>query len=752
MGIVVQDLKELDLTNYRSERDDNEEISLQDIFHSLWLRKRLLLTVTGLLTITAALIIYQLVPRYTASAQLLIGINAAKVVNIEEVVSGDFRSDSAVIAEMEVLKSRELAHRVIDSLHLDQFEEFNPVLRKPGFLSNMSIENFLPDAWQEIAKVKTVDDRSEEEKTRARLMSLTNVFLAKLKISQIQTSRVINVTYESQDPKLAAKIANEIADKYIVGQLQAKFDATKKATDWLNDQLIELKQKVESSEHAVEQFRREHGLVEVQKNVGLSQQQFTDINSQLIIARASRVEAEAKFRQVEAMLKTGRDIGSVAEVLNSSLISSLRAQEAEMQRKYSEMQVEYGKKHPSMIQIQAELADIQKKIKSEVQKIAAVLHDNLEVARSRENSLAVSLKQMEAKISGNKQDEVQLRTLEREATANRTLFETFLSRFKETASTQGIEQADARVISYAEIPLGPSFPNTKRLLASSVIGSLCFGIVLIFGLEMLNPGVRSPEQVQELFKLSTLGIIPKVCDKLAIHDYLLQKPQSSLTEAINTLRISLSLLNPDAKVKTLLVASSIPEEGKSALALLIARHSAKSGQRVVVVDTDLRRPTIEKSLKLQEKQLGLTDLLMRQDLSLQDVLFDDEQSGMKVLSRGKTGFVNPTDLFASLRMKAIINELESQFDLIILDSPPVMVVPDAKVLTSLADKTIFVLKWDSTPRKVARSALQQLQRDGQSNIAGIVLQQVELQHYGRYGYSGSGYYYHYSRYSQYYAG
>lgn len=747
----MQEPNELALINNQSGRDGNEEISLQDIFHTLWLRKRLLAAVTCLLSMTAALIIFQLVPRYTATAQLLIGINSAKVLNIEEVLSADFSGDKAVIGEMEVLKSRELAHRVIESLRLDQYEEFNSELRKPGFLSQFSVKNLLPESWQEAMGLIKPDDRSEEEKAAARLTSLTDTFLAKLKVSQVLRSQAITVAYESEDPKLAAKIANEIADKYIVGQLQAKFDATKKATGWLNDQLGELKQKVEFSERAVEQFRREHGLVEVQKEVGLSQQQLADINSQLVIARAGRAEAEAKYRQVEAILKTGRDIDSVADVLNSSLISSLRGQEAEVQRKYSEMLVEYGKKHPRMIQMQAELTDIQSKIRSEVQKIAASLRNSLEVASSREGSLAASLKQMEAKTGGNKQDEVQLRALEREAAANRTLFETFLSRFKETASTQGIEQADARIISFAEIPLAPSFPKKNLLLTISVIGSLFFAIALVFVLDMLNPGVRSPEQVQELFNMATLGIVPKVRDKLVVHDYLLQKPHSSLAEAINTLRISLSLLNPDAKVKTLLVTSSVPEEGKSTLALLIARHSAKAGQKVVLVDTDLRRPTIEKSFNIKEAQPGLTDLLMQHDLLASDVLISDEASGLKILSRGKASYVNPTDLFASLRMKAIINELQNQFDLVIMDSPPVMPVPDAKVLTTLVDKTIFVLNWDTTPRKVIHSALQQLHRDGQGNIAGVVLQQVDLRQYGRYGYGDSGYYYHYGRYSQYYA-
>lgn len=743
--------KEQSLMSGELLQSDAAENSLSDILHTLWLRKRLLMSVTFLLSILAILIIFQLVPRFTATTQLLIGINAAKVVDIEEVITGNLSGDSAVIGEMEVLKSRELARKIIDLLHLDQYEEFNPELRKPGFLAQFSLKNLVPETWREAMGLEKIDNRTDEEKQEEHLTALTDTFLSKLSVSQVKRSQVINVAFESEDPKLAAKIANEVADKYIVGQLQAKFDATKKATDWLNDQLGELKQKVETSEQAVEQYRKSHNLVEVSKEVGLSQQQLAEVNSQLIIARAQRAEAEAKYHQVESIARSGRNIDSVAEVLSSPLISSLRQQESEVQRKYSEMLVEYGKRHPRMIQMQAELEDIQNKVHSEVNKIAAGLRHSLEVARAREGSLAGSLRQMESKTSGNKQDEVQLRALEREATANKALFETFLGRFKETASTQGIAQADARVISFAEIPLKASFPKKNMMVAVSVIGALFFAVCLVFVLEMLNPGVRSPEQIQELFNMSTLGIVPKIKDSNVVpHDYLLAKPQSALAEAVNTLRISLSLLNPDAEVKTLLVSSAVPGEGKSTLAALIARHSAKAGQRVVLVDTDLRRPSIASMFNIKEGALGLTDLLRHHDLPLNEVLVEDPETGMKILPRGKSAFVNPVDLFASKRMKSIIGNLRAQYDLVVLDTAPIMAVPDSRILTGLVDKTIFVLSWDSTPKKVVQSALHLLNADGHSNVAGIVLQKVDLQQYGRYGYGDSGYYYHYGRYSEYY--
>ena len=728
------------------------QISLSDYLQSLWLRRKLFASTIVFILLISILTIVQLVPRYTATTQLLVGINAAKVVDIEQVLSGSMSGDSAVIGEIEVIKSRDLARKVINTLSLDHYAEFNPALKVPGFLSTLNPVNLLPEGLLESLALKKVDTGNEEDQKEAKDTQLINVFLSKLTVTQVKRSQVITIAYESENPKLAAKIANTIADKYILGQLQAKFDATKKATDWLNDQLDELKEKVKNSEHAVQDYRRQHNLTEISKETSLSQQQLSEINSQLFIARAQRAEAEAKYQQVEAITRSGKDVDSVAEVLNSALINTLRGQESEVQRKYSEMLVEFGPRHPKMVQMHAELDDIKAKVLSEIKKISASLRNTMEVARVREGSLQSSLRQLEVKNSGNNQEEVQLRALEREATANKTLFETFLGRFKETTSTQGIEQADARVISAAEVPLGASYPKKNMMLAVCAFGAVFFASFLIIVLDQLNPGVRSPEQVQDLFNITTLGIIPKTINmgRLSIFDYLLQKPQSALSEAINTLRISLTLLNPDSEVKSILVTSSVPSEGKSTLASLIARHSAQSGQRVVLLEADLRKPTILKYFGFDKDTLGITDLLSNHELTVEEVLVTDEVTGLKILARGKMGYVNPIDLFASKRMKAIVDDLRDRYDLVIVDSAPVMAVPDARILQGLVDKTIFVINWDNTPKKVIKNALHLLAKDGHSNLAGIVIQKVDFQLYGRYGYGDSGYYYHYGRYNHYY--
>ncbi len=732
---------------HKLESIDDKKDSLENFLHTLLLHKRLIITITLLISILAVLLIFQLTPRYKASTQLLMGTKS-RVVNIQTVLTNDLMNDGAILGEIEIIKSRSLAKKVIHSLHLEQIDEFNPAPQKESALSFLNPKNWISDELKlslDLSKVAVKN--TEEEKQRLLVHRMVNTFLSKLKVSQIKRSQVVTIKMESESPVLAAKMANALADKYIIGQLEAKFNATKKATDWLNNQLTRLKQKVEQSEHAIELYRQKKGITQSKGNMGLSQQQLSEINSQLIVARAQKAEASARVSQVQQLIRSGGDVSSVSEVLNSSLIQRLKEQQSTLQRKYSEMSVEFGKKHPKMIQLRAELADIKSKITIEVKKIAASLQNELEIVSIRQNSLASSLKKIQQQTGGDREAEVGLRALEREASANRVLFETFLTRFKETTSTQGMDEANARIISEAEVPLLASFPKKTLLLSISILGALFFAIMLAVVLEKLNPGLRSPEQIDEFLHLPTLGIIPTINAQQEAHDYVLYKPHSYLTEAVNSLRVSLMLLNPAEQVKSLLVTSSVPSEGKSTLAMLIARVSAQAGQKVVLVNTDFRLPTIEQKLGLDSTQPGLTDLLLQHSLSIKDMLLHDEKTGMKILSRGMSSYVNPADLFASKRMQQIMDELKRDFDLVLLDSPPVMAVTDSRVLSSLVDKTLFVLSWDSTPRKVAKAALHQMAQSGTKNIAGIILQKVDLNQYSR---SDSGYYYHYAKYRQYY--
>ncbi len=725
-----------------------EEISLSELFHTLWFRRRLLLSTAFFIIAVGIIVLFQMQSRYTASSSIMIGLPKTKVVDIEAVLSAGLGNDAAIIGEIEVLRSRELVKKLIEKFNLISKAEFNPSLRPPGLMSHLTPKRWIPEDWRESLGMEPPAELSDEEKERVEMAAATNIFLSKLKVSPIKRSNVVKIGFESNNPKLAAAIANELPEAYIIGQMEAKFEATEKATKWLDEQLSDLKEKVESSERAVEIYRDRYGLTEG-KGARILTSQLSEINSQLVISKAERAQVEARLRQVKRLMKkSGSDIESASEVLASGLIQRLREQEAMVTRKASEISVEHGPKHPKMLQVQAEIGNIRDKIKLEIQKIVAGLENEVEVARTKEYSLSKSMKELGQQTGEQKKEAVELHALERESSANRVLFETFLSRFKETSSTSGIEEADARVISKAEIPMSASFPKKKLMLVLIVVGAFFVAVILVFMVQALNSGLLSPEQIENELGISAIGMIPTVPGKNP-HDHILAKPHSSFGEALNSLKTSLILSDPDEAVKVIQITSSVPEEGKSTLAIAFARLLAKSGEKVLIIDGDLRRASLEKKLGFPTNHKGLTDLVISGEGPKKECIIKDKRSSAYIMPKGTAEFVNATDVFSSHRMQVIIDSLRDVFDYVIIDTPPVMAVSDARVIGRIVDKILFVVRWDSTPRKVIKAAVQQL-KDDDADIAGCVLQQVNLKRYGSYGYGDSGYYYHYGRYGHYY--
>ena len=738
---------------------------LLDYLQLLWFRRKLILAITLLVGAVGYIQVNEIENVYSATATLIIGLPESQVVDIQQVLT----RNNDVAGEIEVLRSRGLAEKVIDRLKLLNHPEFNPDLLEVeesffDFLKYLNPKAWIPSSWKRSlseaigretevsapAMPLSAEEREALDQER-RMGSATNIFLGKLNVETVEWSNVINVTFSSLDPELAARVANEIPEAYIVDQLEAKFEATEKANVWLTDQLRELEAKVVESERAVEIYREQYGLAETSGS-SILDTQLSELNSQLIIARAERAEVEARQAQLRRLLAGGgQGIETASEVISSALIQQLRAQEAQSLSRQSELSVEYGPKHPRMLQVQAEIAEIRQRVRTEVERIAVGLEHEAEFARTKVASIEGSLRAAQSETSEQNKEAIQLRALQREAAANRTLYETFLNRFKETSSTQGLESSDARVISRAEVPGGPSYPDRKRMLTLYILWGFfgACGIVLAF--QMLNPGLMNPEQVQQVLGEYVIGLLPIIPGKVPPHDYVLEKPGSSLVEAINSLKFALALSDPDRPIKAIQITSSVPEEGKTSLAIAMARVMAASGLRVILVDGDLRRSSIGKKLGMRDKHKGLSDLVASGDANLAEFVLRDEKGGVDFMPTGTAEFANATDIFSSHRMLSIIEGLKARYDLVIIDTPPVMAVADARIIGRVVDKTVFVVRWDKTPRKVARAAIEQLRRAG-NDLAGVVLQQVDLKRYGRIGYGDSGYYYHYGRYGKYYSG
>ena len=749
-----------------SARELLEERWLSELIERLWRHKWLLVTTVGLVTLAAAIYAAQATPRYAARATILVGVPRTNIADVETVLRGLQVNRVQLESEVQVLTSRSLVAKVVDKLDLVNEPEFNPRLRPPSrsllrqWFPGIGLDplGWMPERWRVAlsggagSAEPPPPPTPEEIEQQVRRAAVARV-RSSLSVRIEGRSRVIEITARSLNPKWAAKLANTLADLYLVEQLEAKFEATRRAAAWLNDRVQDLRRQVEASERAVEEYRRERGLIEG-KDTTVTEQQVSEINTQLILARTKTAEAGARLRQIRSLLTSERGVESAAEVLASSLIQSLRERETDVTRRAAEMATEFGPRHPKMINVKAELDDIRERLKAEVEKIVHGLDNELEVARIREQTLDRNLENLKAEAAELNTFQGRLRVLEREAAANRTLFDTFLSRWKETGRQEEIQHADARIISYAEAPRRPFSPRKRRIVSVALGFSVFLGIFLVYLIEELDSGFRSSEQIESMTGYGVLSLVP-LLTRLRLKrnqpvTYAMDKPASSFAEALRTLYTGILLSNVDTAPKSLLITSSLPEEGKTVISAAMARLLARSGRRVLLIDADLRRGQIAKVLDLPN-EYGLVEILGGRQRSLDEAVQYDGVSGLHVLTTGGTVVPNPPDLLDSDRMRALLAEAGDTYDLIVIDSPPVQLVSDTRILSHMVDKTVFVIRWAKTRREVAALGIKQLMEAGAS-VAGVVLSVVDVAKNARYGYADSGYYYGSSRkYRKYYA-
>jgi exopolysaccharide transport family protein len=692
--------------------------------------------------VLAGLVTWQLKPIYTSTALVMVEPRQSQVVNFTQVLSGLPVDTETVNSEIQVIKSRHLTRRVVEKMKLELDPEFNDLLRQPTLVTKALAA--IQSIFQRASSVQT----SPEETAERERSAVVDNLLTRVSATSNSNSRVIEVTVGSESPQKARAILQTLTDLYLVDQLDVKFEATQRAAAWLNERLGEVTRKVEISEKAVEDFRRENGLIRGKDDVNLSTAQITELSSQLVVARTKVAEAEARLKQVQAVARSGSGADAVGEVLQSPLIQALRQQESTVLRKQAELATKYGPKHPQIINVNAELADLRQKIALEVRNIISNLRTEVEVAKARSASLERDLGDMEKRVGGLNEKEVQLRALEREATANRTLLNTFLQRFKETSGQEGIQAPDSRVISAASLPTTVSFPNVPLIMSLTAVAALIIGVGLVFAIEQLDSGFRSMDQVEREMGVAALGMIPLLdaskSGGLAPEQYCLEKPVSAYAESIRNLYVSLSLSDVDKPPKVVLITSSVPEEGKSAVSLSLARVVARSGQKVALIDCDLRRPAIHSRLNLPAKP-GLVELLAHR-AQFKDIVRIDKESGAHIIPAGELA-PNPTDLLGSEQMQKLIVDLAKVYDFVVLDCSPVLAVTDARVLARRVDKVVYVVQWEQSRRETATFGLKQLQ-DAGGSIAGVLLTKVNVKKHAGYSYADSGYYH--GRYQKYY--
>ena len=727
-------------------------VDLREMARILHRRWRTVAAVPATLVVLALIHLMVVSTLYTATSTVLVDPRRANVVDTSQTVLSNFGTDDATIESQTLLiQSVAILQRVVEKLKLTADPEFTPT---PGLLDPIK---------RLFSSSGSADGASPEDAAKARSVEILQ---KRMKVTRQGTTFLVDINVSSIEPRKAAAIANAIAESYFEEQVRAKYDATKIAASWLNGQIEGLKSRVVASEQAVEDFRASNNL-SVSQGVTVNDQQITDLNNKLIAARAQTAEARAKYDQVQQLSKSGSDPGGINAAITSDMITKLRTQYADIAKNEADLASKYGPRHPLVANVRAQLKDTQRLINEEIRRILDSTQHDYDVARSRESSLQQSLDQVQGVSSSSGQALVRLHELQREAEANRTLYESYLARYKETSAQESLEMPDSRVVTRASIPIRPSSPKTMLILGLAVMLGLGGGCVFAFLADYLDRRVKTLEQAEEISGVPALAAVPLIGtrelavrakrgrDELSRYNprtmrllppslqpplmrYAIDEPGTFFAEAIRAVRLALQRTMRIQPLKVVLVTSALDNEGKTTLAANLALSLATLGIKTLLIDGDLRNPQLTRALA-PHADAGLMEVA-RGQTSLDRAILLDRSSGLSILPSPAAKDVDLiTELMFSERIVDILDHLRQHYELIIIDSPPLVPLVDGRALAELSDRIILAMGWDQTPQEVISHTINLLS-PVHDRILGTVLTRVDLSRLRFYDYYRSSAY------------
>jgi uncharacterized protein involved in exopolysaccharide biosynthesis/Mrp family chromosome partitioning ATPase len=730
----------------------DDSIDVLAVFAVLRRRRWLILTVAAAGALAGLIIGLRSTTEYTARATVVVEPHEQPLADDSgaQTAGGGYAKDPLGFGtQQQIIQSREHAARVMADLGLFDDAEFNPSLRameESGFSVRAALDRLftmVPEAWlvaTGLADVAQPAVREEPAVSEERMrQSAVDTFLGGLEVGSEQAAWVITIEFTSIDPAKAAKIANRTADLYVQGQVDARREDISDTSRWLREQIRSLREEVRTAEAAVERFKADHDLLDV-KDVSLSDQELAAINGELAQARADLAGQQARLKEVAGLRAQGR-LDAVADVIASPVIIGLRSQETDLLRREAELGQEYGARHPVIQQLQREKANIAAKVAQEISRTVLGMESQAQVAKARVAALEEQIAASKKISTGDRATEVQLRELEREADAARSLYETLLQTFAQIGARQDFIRPDVRVLSLAKTPQRPSSPGLLVFAGAGFTVSLVFGGLLALLRERLDHGLRGARQARAALGLPVLALVPKLGRIKGYekpHRYLTAKPMSVYCEAVRSVYTALHLGEKNGSANVVLITSALPGEGKTTFAVSLATFAACTGHRTLLVDFDLRHQRVAEELGLPG--VGLLDGVRPRARSLGEMVQRDPESGVDVLLIAGTP-TEPTSFFdRPEKIAELLADLASDYELVILDSAPAIVASETRVAALHADKVIYAVRWGETSEMVARDGLQALKEAG-ANVVGAVVTMVDLRKHAQYGYEDVAHYY-----------
>ncbi|MGH6963955.1 MAG: GumC family protein [Phenylobacterium sp.] len=676
---------------------------------------------------------------YTSASRVMINIREQQVAPTEDqgVLSALPSTSPVVDSEVEVIGSRHLARRVARDLRLDRTAAFNPKPTGPSLRDRLlAFIGLTPPAPKPTAAA--IDQ------------AIVDRVLKGLSVTRVGETYAIDISYSADDPKTAALIANTFARLYVSEQVEAKSNANVHAGTFLAGRIQQLQQQAVSDAAKVQQYRVEHDLLST-SGASLTEQEISAYNQRVAEARGEAAADEARLATARQQLASGSTGEDVGEALNSAVIQSLRGQRVAVSARVADLQGRYGPRHPDILKAQRELQDIDAQIQGEIGRVISNLEAKREVSRQRLASITASLSTARGTLTQNNRAMVGLSELQQKADASQALYESYLNRYKQTGAQEGAEQADARLISEARIPSEPSSPNIPLNLVFGAMLGLAAGLVAVIVSEILDSSLTTAEDIERRLGRRYLAGVPLLSSlkggpRTAPINAIVQWPQSAFAEAYRNLRASLRYSTLNGPVQVMAISSALPQEGKTTTSICLARSAALQGLRVVLVDCDTHRRDLNRLVKGRAHSPGLMEVLAG-EASLKDALVQDEATTTMILPLNAS-VVAARDYIGGEAMDGLLAELRRTFDLVILDTTPILPTADTRMLSTKVDVVVLVARWRKTSAHAIQAALHLLPAEG-LNVAGVVLNRIHMGQQARFGFGDPAYYYR--KYARYYA-
>jgi succinoglycan biosynthesis transport protein ExoP len=724
-----------------------QESALGEYVRVLVKRKWTVLACLFIIFSVVAIASLKMTPVYEASGSIEINKPDSGLVNFSNspTFNVDYYDPTELETEVKILQSDLLALQVVKELGLDRRPEFGGKTAVPE--SSLDLE---PDPLQ-----------ADSNRTSTLLSS----FRGNLKVTLAPNTHIVEVHFRSPDRDLAATVVNSLMESYRDNNFKSRFDSTMQASDWLKKQLVDLEMKVETSQEKLVRYQKEHEILGIDEKQNITTSKLDELNKALTAAESERMDKEAVYRLVQS--GDADTIASAASVLDaagtgnqsaSSLLEGLRTKEADVKIQAAELSTQFGPSYPKVAQLNSQLKEIDAQILNETRKVAGKIHGQYMAALQRENMLHDALEKQKQEANKLNESAIQYSILKRDLESNRQLYEGLLEKMKEAGVSAGLKSNNFRIVDLARVPTSPIEPNIPRNLIFAFMLGLTSGIGLAFMLEGLDNTVRTTEQAQMISGFPPLGMIPlgsKTAREGAASKRLILassneavelithvRPQSQMAESYRALRTSLLLSHLGAPPKVIMVTSALPREGKSTTSINCAVVLAQKGVRVLLIDCDLRRPSIHKTLGMGPRS-GLSNVLTGSVTLKQAITVAPTLPNLDVLPAG-TPPPNPAELLASTNMRDVLAELREKYDHIVLDTPPTLSVTDAVVLSPRADAIVLVIRSGSTTKQALRRSRDILMHV-KARVSGVLLNAVDL--------SSPDYYYYYEyqgKYNQYY--